>query len=296
MEMPVPRFSVQIKVESFGRAPKARHGENVYKFAEEQVRPMESNGWFVTSQTRHYVFMRSPPSQNPKGPLILTVKIPDKKQIEDFALELHNKGQRWFGYIGVWQAYFVPSEERQYAVEINLKTRLPIGSPRKYMSEPEFHIGATRIWSASVRWQNEGVKFWEMRDNLIENFRPETADNSNAVPTLEQSDLYEGALSRANANSYERNRRARQMCIEYYGSKCAICAIDFGRVYGHKASGLIHVHHLLPLSKIREHYQVDPIKDLIPVCPNCHMVIHSQEPPYGPDDVRSLLAENRKTI
>jgi len=34
------------------------------------------------------------------------------------------------------------------------------------------------------------------------------------------------------------------------------------------------VHHLVPISKIGKKYRVDPIKDLRPVCPNCHAVIH----------------------
>ena len=38
---------------------------------------------------------------------------------------------------------------------------------------------------------------------------------------------------------------------------------------------MIHVHHIVPVSEIGEEYVVDPVKDLIPVCPNCHMVLHA---------------------
>lgn len=33
---------------------------------------------------------------------------------------------------------------------------------------------------------------------------------------------------------------------------------------------------LLPISEIGEKYVVDPVRDLIPVCPNCHAAIHSK--------------------
>ena len=53
---------------------------------------------------------------------------------------------------------------------------------------------------------------------------------------------------------------------------------DFGEVYGELGEGFIHVHHLLDLSTIGEEYEVDPIKDLHPVCPNCHAMLHREVP------------------
>jgi 5-methylcytosine-specific restriction protein A len=55
-------------------------------------------------------------------------------------------------------------------------------------------------------------------------------------------------------------------------------------------TGFTHVHHLKLLSTVGSGYQVDPIEDLRPVCPNCHAVIHRREPPYSIDEVRAFLA------
>ena len=55
------------------------------------------------------------------------------------------------------------------------------------------------------------------------------------------------------------------------------------KVYGEIAKGFIHVHHLIPLSEIKENYQVNPKTDLIPVCPNCHAMLHRQDPPLTPE-------------
>ena len=64
---------------------------------------------------------------------------------------------------------------------------------------------------------------------------------------------------------------ARRKCLEHYGFTCAVCDFDFAGVYGAIAKKFIHVHHKIPLSEIGKEYVVDPIKDLIPVCPNCQL-------------------------
>jgi 5-methylcytosine-specific restriction protein A len=81
-------------------------------------------------------------------------------------------------------------------------------------------------------------------------------------------------------NYYERNPKARRACIDHYGVSCAACGMDFAQRYGEVADGYIHVHHLNPISSVGEVYELDPIRDLRPVCPNCHAVIHLRTPPY----------------
>ncbi len=84
----------------------------------------------------------------------------------------------------------------------------------------------------------------------------------------------EGATRQITVNAYERNAKARAECIEHYGCRCSICGFSFQKAYGDIAADYIHVHHLRPLSKLKQAYEVDPIKDLRPVCANCHAVIH----------------------
>ncbi|RJP33350.1 MAG: restriction endonuclease [Candidatus Omnitrophota bacterium] len=98
---------------------------------------------------------------------------------------------------------------------------------------------------------------------------------------IEDSDnLFEGSKKCISFNQYERNAKARKKCIAHYGSICFICGFDFGEKYGSLVKGFIHVHHIVSLSYIDGKYKVDPIADLRPVCPNCHAVIHSHEPPF----------------
>ena len=85
---------------------------------------------------------------------------------------------------------------------------------------------------------------------------------------------YEGALKRICVNSYERDQDAREKCIRAHGCKCSVCGLNFEQMYGELGKGFIHVHHIVPISTIGKEYKVDPINDLVPVCPNCHAMLH----------------------
>ena len=103
----------------------------------------------------------------------------------------------------------------------------------------------------------------------------------------------EGAVTQVTVNRYERSAEARAACVRHYGAACRACGLDFGAAYGELAAGYIHVHHLVPLAEVGEGYAVDPVKDLRPVCPNCHAVIHLEDPPLTIETVRWLLAARR---
>lgn len=85
---------------------------------------------------------------------------------------------------------------------------------------------------------------------------------------------YEGNVCQVLVNKFERSSIARQKCIEYHGTKCFVCGFDFEKVYGEIGKGFIHVHHIIPLNEIGKEYIVDYKNDLIPVCPNCHAMLH----------------------
>lgn len=99
----------------------------------------------------------------------------------------------------------------------------------------------------------------------------------------------EGARKVVVVNAYERNPEARRRCLEHYGYDCSACSLNLEDQYGPAGRALIHVHHLKPLANITKTYNVDPIQDLRPVCPNCHAIIHRTDPPYTIDDVRAMI-------
>jgi len=89
-------------------------------------------------------------------------------------------------------------------------------------------------------------------------------------------DYHEGAVHQVTVNKYERSSIARQRCIDYNGKKCFVCGFDFEKQYGEIGKDFIHIHHVVPLNEIGAEYVVDYKKDLIPVCPNCHAMLHRE--------------------
>ena len=85
-----------------------------------------------------------------------------------------------------------------------------------------------------------------------------------------EDNLYEnGNGKKILVNKYERNPQARKICIEKYGSICAICGFDASKIYGVEFKGKIEVHHIIPISEMNENYKINPEHDLIPLCALC---------------------------
>ena len=88
-------------------------------------------------------------------------------------------------------------------------------------------------------------------------------------------DKLEGLKYESSVTRYERDRGNRKDCIAHYGYVCQICEMNFEKTYGEIGKDFIEVHHLHPVSQGER--QVNPIEDLIPLCSNCHSMIHRQE-------------------
>jgi len=135
-----------------------------------------------------------------------------------------------------------------------------------------------RIWKT----KNKSPKTWvKIRtEGITEEVRP--------------SDKYsEGAVRTVLVNAYERNPAAREKCIAHYGWTCAVCRFRMTDLYGKDGKEVIHVHHLRELSRLGKRYEVDPITDLRPVCPNCHAILHTRSPAMSIQQLRKLLAARK---
>jgi len=99
----------------------------------------------------------------------------------------------------------------------------------------------------------------------------------------------EGLRRRVESNSYERSQRARALCLEHYGARCFICGYTSFAAFGDEAPSCIHVHHL-ELVSAREgcNSETDPIRDMRPLCPNCHYFVHTQDPPIDVEKAKEL--------
>jgi hypothetical protein len=99
----------------------------------------------------------------------------------------------------------------------------------------------------------------------------------------------EGLAREVLINAFERSVEARNACIAHFGIACQVCGFDFGSKYGPIGNGFIHVHHRVPIASIGQEYTVKPLEDLVPVCPNCHAMLHRREPPLSVAELRAML-------
>lgn len=118
----------------------------------------------------------------------------------------------------------------------------------------------------------------KVKPDLLEYLKINFSDNfqTDIFPEmLPQVEIeFEGLKKQILVNKYERSSIARKKSIEFHGLNCKVCELNFSEKYGEIGKEFIHIHHLIPIHKIGKEYKVDFKKDLIPVCPNCHSMLH----------------------
>lgn len=113
----------------------------------------------------------------------------------------------------------------------------------RILAEGEMENGSFKwkLRSAFVEALNEfGISGSEVK--LPEEFNGDTKE------------YIEGARRQITVNAYERNAKARELCIKAHGWYCHVCEFDFESIYGELGKGYIHVHHVEPLAAKNESY------------------------------------------
>ena len=120
---------------------------------------------------------------------------------------------------------------------------------------------------------------------------PETAGATAFVEDISSAsgEDEEGEWQQVTVTRYERSRSNRKACLDHYGPACQACGMSFGDVYGALGTDFIHVHHEVPLHTLGGAKTVDPVMDMKPLCPNCHAMVHRNEPPMPVTQLRHLL-------
>lgn len=121
-----------------------------------------------------------------------------------------------------------------------------------------------------------------------------TEDDEVEISPLGQG-LPEGALTRVAVNRYERCPANRAAAIAAHGTTCKACGFDFAQFYGALGEEFIEVHHRTPVSHMGGSYVLDPVKDLVPLCSNCHQMVHRKDPPIPAEKLQETIVERKKT-
>ncbi|MBX2974237.1 MAG: HNH endonuclease [Flavobacteriales bacterium] len=179
---------------------------------------------------------------------------------------------------------------------------LEVGRMAKRIGK-KYEIGTTIREDQTYRWwdlffsgeDHGGLFIWQLRPELVtaleETGLTGVVQFPEEVPPTGPTRLPEGGVRQVWVDAYERNPVARDRCIEYWGYTCSVCEVDMGDTYGPIGDGFIHVHHIIPISDRKSEYLIDPINDLRPVCPNCHAMLHREDPPLSIDGLRTLIAQ-----
>jgi 5-methylcytosine-specific restriction protein A len=167
--------------------------------------------------------------------------------------------------------------ENIYNENGNLRLKTALKAVDKHIIYYEGTSGASVI---------KGRAVYDKWKRITENDFSETVFPDEVDKEVEYS---EGKTRHVIVNSYERSRQARQECIEHFGLNCQVCNFNFQEKFGELGMNFIHVHHIVDISTIGKEYSVNPKTDLIPVCPNCHAMLHKQKPAYSVSELKRIM-------
>lgn len=206
------------------------------------------------------------------------------------------------GIIGSGSILSAPFDEKSYdkekaltektalfvKVKFDYLAKLGAATPiaRHELDAPELTATVWDVQGSGKTIPNEVAKaltaLWASRVEIQEFTSPDELDPATGT-------LPEGAKKTITVNAYERNHEARRRCLNHWGYNCSVCQFRFDLAYGSLGKNYMHVHHLRPLAIVGGKYEVDPISDLRPVCPNCHAMLHRTSPPKSIEELQNIV-------
>lgn len=114
------------------------------------------------------------------------------------------------------------------------------------------------------------------------------------VPCSDLTPEQEGEAKEIKSKRYERSRVNREICLAHKGYSCYACGFNFLERYGQLGKDYIEVHHTTPVSAMGDNYKIDIDRDLVPVCSNCHSMIHRKNPPLSIEELKDIISKREK--
>lgn len=135
----------------------------------------------------------------------------------------------------------------------------------------------------------------EIEEDVLEEISHDNPLDIDTVSVeLETEFRKEGKVKYIYGKQYERNPKNRIEAIKYHGTKCVICGFDFEKIYGNRGKGYIEIHHIRPLSSVGEESNINPKTDLVPICSNCHRMIHrKRDSVLSIDDLKQIIKDSK---
>ena len=172
-----------------------------------------------------------------------------------------------------------------------------------YLSQIYKDYGAEKLKVALKAYMDYIIYYESTHNNVTKTIEREihqkhcnVLNEANSNKTNEDgiNTYWEGELGQVTLTTHERNIAARNKCIQSKGLKCIVCGFDFEKTYGELGKGFIHIHHANPISEKDSRYEINIEKDLFPVCPNCHAMLHRRkESILSIEELKQIIKQNR---
>lgn len=150
--------------------------------------------------------------------------------------------------------------------------------------------------SGYISWKaiDAYIRFYAQKHDIdltaIKQPEVKTVDSTEAED--EEQERYEGRLTEAKVLRRQRNRAARQQCLEASGYTCYVCGFNFEKTYGDIGKNFLEVHHTKPLATYDDEHPI-PQSELVALCSNCHSMVHSKREVLDVNELKEMLQENK---
>jgi hypothetical protein len=160
--------------------------------------------------------------------------------------------------------------------------------PVRQTYHPYVTYGADKIRIA------QGLYLAKLTSRMIEIFGMYTGiiAGESVASKPDVGEYREGERLRRERVYFARNPGLRDEAIQVYGLHCAACGFDFEAAYGALGKGFIEVHHREQLSTQARLFDAGwtaSVKDVRPLCANCHRMAHRRTPPVPIDELAATI-------
>ena len=172
-----------------------------------------------------------------------------------------------------------------YSIEELLMMSAKIRSDEDILAGPYGYIYSKEI--------EEYIRFYAQKHNIdldaVSN--PDVSSTPRPDEEEEEKQRLEGRMTEAKVLRRQRNRQARQQCLDASGYKCYICGFDFEKTYGEIGKGFLEVHHTKPLATYDDEHPI-PQSELCALCSNCHSMVHRKKDVLDVELLKQIYLSN----
>lgn len=190
----------------------------------------------------------------------------------------------------LWNLYSEVETGDQVIITANNKRKCVFEVTGPYIFDKENSIFGYSHQRPAALTEINPDKLWLASDSSVAEGENVRWTLSKCKGTKKSEDIahIEGKRYSVNSTAIERDRTARAKCLAHFGYSCKVCGLNFEDVYGEIGKKYIHVHHRADLAQTDGEHIIDPTKDLIPLCPNCHAMVHTEKPAMPIEKLRSI--------